>query len=493
MKENTEETKQETTGSTANTSIASSIAGEPNESAGSEASEKKAETRSRRRFRRRGGASKASSRFDAKENEEAAENNSQQDSAESDAVSTDLLTRTSETAIELQTKEELALGATAEESTIIRRRKKTRYYVDLENVHSAGLSGANELSEEDQIIIFYSLAADSLHIDQIKQLMEGKAAFTFIEVDRGTPNALDFQLITMLFAQIDESFDSMIVSGDTGYDAAIKMAKRMGLPRVERIVNLKGETKKPRGRSGGRTAAKTEALPEKLEVTFKPSRTLEAAHSRQDKLPEGKADNSTKQALPPSPSAEASQNDVIDVKPAEPSCNNTQEGKLTEPKQADAEGSGKENADSKKESPRKKEPRSKKTNARKQDDSHQKDAGEQSDTALGTEASIDNAAVSDNAKPKKENEPASKDENKAEPAGKEESMQPLREKVEKLLEANNVSLSSQQINTLVEALESTQSKHTFYTKIIQLERQKMGLELYSQVKRFYNELAILAE
>ncbi len=113
------------------------------------------------------------------------------------------------------------------------------YLIDLENVQSAGLEGVDQLTEEDSIYIFYSDKADNLKIDLVRKMQESPAKVDFIKANNGTPNALDFQLISYLFYHLEKDVQYWIVSKDTGYDAAIKMGKRMGLMNVRRAPAIK--------------------------------------------------------------------------------------------------------------------------------------------------------------------------------------------------------------------------------------------------------------
>lgn len=113
------------------------------------------------------------------------------------------------------------------------------FYVDYENVQSVGLDGLDELTDQDTVIILYSTHADSMKIDIIKQLQNTKAQVSFVEADTGTTNALDFQLITLLFIELNAEDEFLIVSKDTGFDAAIKMAKRQEYSNVRRVRNIR--------------------------------------------------------------------------------------------------------------------------------------------------------------------------------------------------------------------------------------------------------------
>lgn len=156
----------------------------------------------------------------------------------------------------------------ADESPI----KPTKYFIDFENVHGPGLKGVDELSASDEVIIIYSQAAETFHIEHAIDILKSKARIEFVEVDGGTRNAADFQLIVALFGDMSDEFDYAIVSGDGGFDAAIKMGERMGLPAVRRMANIRGDiepdkpekpkSRRTRRRNGQTVAAQAEASQE---------------------------------------------------------------------------------------------------------------------------------------------------------------------------------------------------------------------------------------
>jgi len=97
------------------------------------------------------------------------------------------------------------------------------FFVDFENVKSAGLEGISkcDLKESDSIIIFYSKNANSITIDLLRELEKTKAKKEYIKVKVGAKNALDFQLATYLGSYIekDDGKRIFIISGDLGFDA----------------------------------------------------------------------------------------------------------------------------------------------------------------------------------------------------------------------------------------------------------------------------------
>ena len=116
-----------------------------------------------------------------------------------------------------------AAKADAGENAPAGKQKPTKFYVDFENVHGPGLKGVDELDERDEVLIFYSQAAETFHIEHVIDILKSKARIQFVEVDGGTRNAADFQLIVALVGAMDPAYDYAIVTGDGGFDAAIKM------------------------------------------------------------------------------------------------------------------------------------------------------------------------------------------------------------------------------------------------------------------------------
>ncbi len=108
------------------------------------------------------------------------------------------------------------------------------YYVDYENVGSNGLLGLEKLTKEDRLILFFSDHADTIKMEIVQALMKTPCQIEFYKIERGTQNALDFQLITMLYTVETGKEPCYIISKDNGYDASIKMAQRLNLKHVQR-------------------------------------------------------------------------------------------------------------------------------------------------------------------------------------------------------------------------------------------------------------------
>ena len=121
------------------------------------------------------------------------------------------------------------------------------YYIDYENVHNEGLKGVQKLQQEDKLHLFYSIKADTLKIDVVRQLMDCPATICFDKIVNGVENALDFQLITALMCNYSAEEKYYIISRDKGYDAAIEMAGKQNRDNIYRCRDIDGAIKHQEG------------------------------------------------------------------------------------------------------------------------------------------------------------------------------------------------------------------------------------------------------
>ena len=93
------------------------------------------------------------------------------------------------------------------------------YLVDFENVHSEGLKGVDNLTENDRVYLFYSPNADSITFETHFKLMRSKAPIEMFEAKRTGKNAIDFHLSSFLGYLLakDENETYFVVSKDNGY------------------------------------------------------------------------------------------------------------------------------------------------------------------------------------------------------------------------------------------------------------------------------------
>lgn len=121
------------------------------------------------------------------------------------------------------------------------------YYVDYENVGSIGLLGLEKLTGNDRLILFFSDHADTIKMEIVQALMKTPCQVEFHKIERGTQNALDFQLITMLYTLETGKEPCYIISKDNGYDASIKMAQKLNLRYVQRKNTIEQATRQEKG------------------------------------------------------------------------------------------------------------------------------------------------------------------------------------------------------------------------------------------------------
>jgi len=119
------------------------------------------------------------------------------------------------------------------------------YYIDFENVKTAGLKGLDSLPSCDTVKIFAKGGSDQLKFNDIKTLMACKATVAIEDVVTGTKNALDFQLLADLMidcmkrAGMSPAPKFIIISADHGYDPAITQMKKRSVNNVYRAVSIK--------------------------------------------------------------------------------------------------------------------------------------------------------------------------------------------------------------------------------------------------------------
>lgn len=117
------------------------------------------------------------------------------------------------------------------------------FLVDYENESGRLLQGVSlaGLTEEDELIIFYSKHAERVKIPLLKELDKTHAKKEYIKVETGTQNALDFQLSTYLGACVykNPNVKYYIVSNDTGYDCVCHFWSNMDVyvRRIEDFFN----------------------------------------------------------------------------------------------------------------------------------------------------------------------------------------------------------------------------------------------------------------
>ena len=156
------------------------------------------------------------------------------------------------------------------------------YYIDFENVKTAGLKGLDSLPSCDTVKIFAKGGSDQLKFNDIKTLMACKATVAIEDVVTGTKNALDFQLLTDLMidcvkrAGMSPSPKFIIISADHGYDPAITQMKKRSVNNVFRAVSIKDA-------ESGNFAGREQKQPAKQPA--KQQRTNKAEEDRKEEKP----------------------------------------------------------------------------------------------------------------------------------------------------------------------------------------------------------------
>lgn len=156
------------------------------------------------------------------------------------------------------------------------------YYIDFENVKTAGLKGLDSLPSCDTVKIFAKGGSDQLKFNDIKTLMACKATVAIEDVVTGTKNALDFQLLTDLMidcvkrAGMSPAPKFIIISADHGYDPAITQMKKRSVNNVFRAVSIKDA-------ESGNFAGREQKQPAKQPA--KQQRTTKAEEDRKEEKP----------------------------------------------------------------------------------------------------------------------------------------------------------------------------------------------------------------
>ncbi|MCD8083440.1 MAG: PIN domain-containing protein [Clostridiales bacterium] len=148
---------------------------------------------------------------------------------------------------------------------------KRTYLIDSENINDVWVELLQCLEEDDGILVFFTDKSAHMGYDRIIRIMQQeKGTLQWIRCFEGQ-NALDFQLVTEMGHQIylDPEREYVIVSNDTGYDAAVRYwqqrgssVSRMRGVEIERLVSdVKKKTHQQRrtGRRGASPETKAEA------------------------------------------------------------------------------------------------------------------------------------------------------------------------------------------------------------------------------------------
>ena len=98
------------------------------------------------------------------------------------------------------------------------------YLIDYENVKNDGFDGIDQISENNQVFVFYSENSKTITFDTMDKIHRSKASIYYQKVMAGTKNALDFQLSSYLGYLIGNNGadqEYFIVTKDMGYKCLI--------------------------------------------------------------------------------------------------------------------------------------------------------------------------------------------------------------------------------------------------------------------------------
>ena len=146
------------------------------------------------------------------------------------------------------------------------KKRPASYFIDFENVRGAGLNGVEGLAKGDRVFVLYGSKDSALKLEQVQNVMHSPAKIEFIKVATGKHDALDFQLVALLFMNMKKKRDYFIISKDTGFDFAIRMAKVRGFENVYRRETISGATLEPKKLPQGRRKP-AKRLPQPKEAT----------------------------------------------------------------------------------------------------------------------------------------------------------------------------------------------------------------------------------
>lgn len=109
---------------------------------------------------------------------------------------------------------------------------KTYYYIDSENVNAdVYCSKMHKLPSTATVLLFYTNKSKPMPVQFMERIQESVCSIDSIKCVNGTPNSLDFVLVTKLGEMCYRCPRSkhVIISKDKGYTAAIEYWKSKGV------------------------------------------------------------------------------------------------------------------------------------------------------------------------------------------------------------------------------------------------------------------------
>ena len=367
------------------------------------------------------------------------------------------------------------------------------YFIDYENVTSQGLKGIEFLTEADEVNLLYSKKAETMKIDMLTQLMASRANIRFLPVHVGTPNALDFQLITLLFLRYTDGNNYYIISKDSGYDCCIKTALENDAPNVFRFPNIESainggqKPKSQRSRRGSRQNSQNNSQAAQAQNTVQEA--AQDADSKQDLV----ADTVQVQE-----SISSQVQDLINA-PAQ-----SQDNADAQEAVADAESSASEDSgDSGRKRTARRRGRRKSSSASQAEAVSSEESAEVSKELKEEVHEEPSKAKENQNQNQKQNQQAGKNQNQKQNQQAKDSQnhnqkQPQQNRdnqnqkpvtiLSVIRRRNDVQLDLNQIDLIRAALKNTTNKQQFYNYFAKKLGQKKGIELYHSIKSSYTDL-----
>ncbi|MDE7273450.1 MAG: hypothetical protein K2N95_10385 [Lachnospiraceae bacterium] len=120
------------------------------------------------------------------------------------------------------------------------------YFIDYENVHADGFTGAENLGEKDVICVMYTEQSKAFSLELVEKIARQHARLESYKAGTGAKNSLDFQLASYLGYMIAKSEGTddcfYIVSRDTGFNHLVDFWAERNVT-VKRVPNFMGEEK----------------------------------------------------------------------------------------------------------------------------------------------------------------------------------------------------------------------------------------------------------
>ena len=125
------------------------------------------------------------------------------------------------------------------------------FMIDFENTCSKGLQGAEYLSPDDCVTVFYSNSCLKVEKGKLQQVIEAGSVLDICRLQRTGKNALDFYIASRIGALFGAGYQGTvaIVSNDKGYSAVqdywakcMKPSRRIILqPNIEQCISASDE------------------------------------------------------------------------------------------------------------------------------------------------------------------------------------------------------------------------------------------------------------